>query len=184
MAGRDFRPTRVGFTLAREPDSGEFERFFGCPVEFSGLADQFSFSNETLAIPLVTRDQHLLEALRPICEEAAKERNTAYGTLRSSVENELQKLLPHGKANMGRVAKALVDRANARAKLGERRQAAGRSIVCTSWRPIHQGAQRFARAIAWLLGHEGANLLQSCFRALDGPIGVRSAKGQSAFKRR
>ena len=63
MAGRDFRPTQVGFTLAREPDSGEFERFFGCPVEFSGLADQFSFSNETLAIPLVTRDQHLLEAL-------------------------------------------------------------------------------------------------------------------------
>jgi hypothetical protein len=30
MAGRDFRPTQVGFTLAREPDSGEFERFFGC----------------------------------------------------------------------------------------------------------------------------------------------------------
>jgi hypothetical protein len=48
-----------------------------------------------------------LEALRPICEEAAKERNTAYGTLRSSVENELQKLLPHCKANRPRVAKAL-----------------------------------------------------------------------------
>jgi hypothetical protein len=90
MAGGDFQPTQVAFTLAREPDPGEFERFFGCPIQFSGSADQFSFSNETLAIPLVTRDQHLLEALRPICEEAAKERNTAYGRLRSSVENELQ----------------------------------------------------------------------------------------------
>jgi Arabinose-binding domain of AraC transcription regulator, N-term len=91
MAGGDFQPTQVAFTLARVTDPGEFERFFGCPVQFSGSADQFSFSNETLAIPLVTRDQHLLEALRPICQEAAKERNTAYGTLRSSVENELQK---------------------------------------------------------------------------------------------
>jgi hypothetical protein len=97
MGGRDFRPTQVGFTLAREPDAGEFERFFGCPVGFSGLADQFSLSNDTLAIPLVTRDQHLLETLQPLCDEAAKERNTAYGTLRSSVENEVQKLLPHGK---------------------------------------------------------------------------------------
>ena len=107
MAGRDFLPTRVGFTLAREPDRAEFERFFGCPVAFSGSADHFSLSNETLAIPLVTRDQHLLETLRPICEEAAKERNTTYGTLRSSVENEVQKLLPHGKANRQGVAKAL-----------------------------------------------------------------------------
>jgi hypothetical protein len=55
MAGRDVRPTRVGFTLARDSDSGEFESFFGCPVTFSGAADQFSVSNETLAIPLVSK---------------------------------------------------------------------------------------------------------------------------------
>jgi hypothetical protein len=63
MAGRDVRPTQVGFTLARDPDSGDFERFFGCPVTFSGAADQFSLSNEALATPLLTRDQHLLETL-------------------------------------------------------------------------------------------------------------------------
>jgi hypothetical protein len=99
MAGRDFQPMQVAFTLAREPDPGDFEGFFGCPVEFSGSSDRFRLSNEPLAIPLVTGDQHLLETLRPVCQEAAKERNTAYGTLRSSVENEVQKLLPHGKAN-------------------------------------------------------------------------------------
>jgi hypothetical protein len=32
MTGRDVRPTQVGFTMAHDPDSGEFERFFGCPV--------------------------------------------------------------------------------------------------------------------------------------------------------
>src|SRR5262249_42113371 len=45
MAGRDFQPTQVGFTLAREPDRAKFERFFGCPVAFSGPADQFNLSN-------------------------------------------------------------------------------------------------------------------------------------------
>jgi hypothetical protein len=109
MAGRDFRPTQVGFTLAREPDPGEFERYFGCPVEFSGSSDRFSLSNEALAIPLVTRDQHLLETLRPVCEEAAKERNTVYGTLRSCVENEVQKLLPHGSQQAERPQGAGID---------------------------------------------------------------------------
>ena len=98
---------RVTFTLARNSELPEFERFFGCPVEFSASADQFTLSNETLAIPLVTEDHHLLETLRPICEEAAKERKTVHGTLRSLVENELHKLLHHGKADRQRVAKAL-----------------------------------------------------------------------------
>jgi AraC-like DNA-binding protein len=59
MAARDFRPTQVTFTLARNSELPEFERFFGCPVEFSVSADQFGLSNETLAMPLVTEDHHL-----------------------------------------------------------------------------------------------------------------------------
>jgi AraC-like DNA-binding protein len=107
MAGRDFPPAQVTFTLARNSELREFERFFACPVEFSASADQFGLSNETLALPLVTEDQYLLETLRPLADEAAKERNTALGSVRSSVENELQKLLPHGKANKQKVARAL-----------------------------------------------------------------------------
>ena len=42
MAGREFRPAQVAFTLARNSELREFERFFGCPVEFSASADQFS----------------------------------------------------------------------------------------------------------------------------------------------
>jgi AraC-like DNA-binding protein len=107
MAGQDFRPMQVTFTLAHSSEPGEFERFFGCPVQFSASADQFGLSSETLALPLMTKDRHLLETLQPICDEAAKERNTARGTLRSLVENEVQKLLPHGKANRQSVAQIL-----------------------------------------------------------------------------
>ena len=169
MAGRDFHPTQVAFTLAREPDRGEFERFFGCPVEFSGSADQISLSNETLAFPLITRDQHLLETLRPICEEAAKERNTAYGTLRSSVENEVQKLLPHGKANRQTIAKALglTERTLAQ-KLGKE-NASYEKVVD---RLRHSLALQYIKEpsvsvaqIAWLLGYEGPTSFNHAFAA-------------------
>jgi AraC-like DNA-binding protein len=172
MAGRDFRPTQVAFTLARAVDPKEFERFFGCPVEFSGSADRFSLSNETLSVPLVTRDEHLLETLRPICEEAAKERNTAYGTLRSSVENEVQKLLPHGKANRQRVAKAL--------GLPERTLSQKLGLENTSYNDVVDRLRRSLALeyikeasisiaqIAWLLGYEGPTSFNSAFARWTG----------------
>ncbi len=107
IAGRNIRPTRLSFIDGRNSDLSAFERFFGCPVEFGASGDQVAFSNETLAIPLVTEDRHLLETLRPICDATAKERSTAIGTLRAAVENEAQALLPHGKAKRHRVAKSL-----------------------------------------------------------------------------
>ena len=105
--GRNVRPIRMTFAHSRDSNLREFERFFGCPVEYGAASDQWSFSNETLAMPLITGDRYLLETLQPFCDEAARERNTVVGTLRSSVENELQKLLPHGKAKKQTVAKAL-----------------------------------------------------------------------------
>jgi hypothetical protein len=41
----------------------------------------------------ITGDPYLLETLQPFCDEAARERNTAAGTLQAAVENEVQKLL-------------------------------------------------------------------------------------------
>jgi AraC-type transcriptional regulator len=38
MAGQDFHPVQVTFTLARYSELREFERFFGCPVGFSARA--------------------------------------------------------------------------------------------------------------------------------------------------
>ena len=79
IAGRNIRPTHLSFIHARNSDLPAFEQFFGCPVEFGASGDQVAFSNETLALPLVTEDRHLLETLRPFCDEAAKERGTATG---------------------------------------------------------------------------------------------------------
>ena len=62
------------FAHIRTGDVQEFRRFFGCSVEFGAPSDQLEFSNETLALPLITADPLLLEVLRPFCEEAALSR--------------------------------------------------------------------------------------------------------------
>jgi AraC-like DNA-binding protein len=172
MAGRDFRPTQVTFTLAHNSELPDFERFFDCPVEFSASADQFGLSNETVALPLVTKDPHLLDTLQPICDEAAKERNTAQGTLRHLVENQVQKLLPHGRANRQRVAKAL--------GLSERMLSQRLAEEHTSYQVVVDRLRRslalqyikepsFSLAqIAWLLGYGGPTSFNYAFARWTG----------------
>ena len=186
MAGRDFQPMRVTFTLARNSELPEFERFFGCPVEFSASADQFTLSNETLAIQLVTEDHHLLETLRPICEEAAKERKTVHGTLRSLVENELHKLLHHGKADRQRVAKALGLSAQT---LSERLAEENTSFDRVVDRLRHSLALQYvkepslsAKQIAWLLGYEGPTSFNNAFARWTGRSASETRKEQQRPK--
>jgi hypothetical protein len=107
IAGRNIHPTEVSFAHVRNSGGREFERFYRCPVEFGASSDLFAFPNDVLAVPLPTGHPKLLTALEPFCEMAAKERHTAAGTLRAAVENEIEKLLPHGKAKKETVAKAV-----------------------------------------------------------------------------
>jgi hypothetical protein len=85
FAGRNIRPTRAAFAHARNYGVHEFERFFGCPVEFGRAANEgapsglLEFSNDTLAFPLITADPKLLAALQPFCDMAAKERGHREG---------------------------------------------------------------------------------------------------------
>jgi AraC-like DNA-binding protein len=185
MAGRDFQPTRVTFTLAHTSEPLEFERFYDCPVEFSAPADQFGFSNETLAIPLITKDRHLLDTLQPICDAAAEERNTAHGTLLHSVESEVQKLLPHGRANRQRVAKAL--------GLSERTLSQRLVEENTSYEKVIDRLRRSLALhyieepslsltqIAWLLGYEGPTSFNYAFVRWTGSSAsdARNEKGRS-----
>jgi AraC-like DNA-binding protein len=182
MAGRDFRPTQLSFAHARNSDLREFERFFGCPVEFGASADQLDYSNETLTLPLVTEDRHLLETLQPICDEAAKERNTAKGTLRASVEEEVQRLLPHGGANRKAVAKALAmsERTLSRKLAGER--ATYEDIVDQLRRSL---ALQYIKdrgislsQTAWLLGYESSTSFNHAFVRWTGrsPSAARNEK--------
>ena len=114
----------------------------------------------------------MLEALRPICEEAAKERETVRGTLSSLVENEVQKLLHHGKVNRQRVAKAL--------GLSERTLSQGLADEDTNFDHVLDRLRRSLALqyvkerrisvdqIAWLLGYEGQTIFNYAFARWTG----------------
>jgi AraC-like DNA-binding protein len=182
IAGQNIRPTHLSFIHGRNSDLSAFERFFGCAIQFGASRDQVAFSNETLALPLVTEDRHLLETLRPICDAAAKERGTAMGTLRAAVENEAQKLLPHGKAKRHIIAKSLghsertltrklADEGTAYDQvLDQLRQSLALQYIKEQGVSLSQ--------IAWLLGYEGSASFNHAFRRWTGrsPSVVRSEK--------
>jgi AraC-like DNA-binding protein len=172
VVGRNIRPMHVSFAHGRNSDLRDFERFFRCAVEFGASRDQLAFSYETLGLPLVTEDRHLLETLQPICDEAAKERSTVSGTLRAAVENEAQKLLPHGKARRHSVAKALGLSARTLTRkladegttyeqvVDELRQSLARQYIREQAVSLSQ--------IAWLLGYERSTSFNHAFRRWTG----------------
>jgi AraC-like DNA-binding protein len=172
LVGRRLRPTKVAFAHTRNAHLREFERFFGSSVEFGAISDQVSMSNETLALPLVTGDPHLLETLRSFCDEAARERHTPRETLRASVENEVQKLLPNGPADRRAVAKALgMSERTLSRKLADE-GAAYAQVVDQLRRSL---ALQYVKErslslsqIAWLLGYEGSTSFNHAFRRWTG----------------
>jgi AraC-like DNA-binding protein len=172
ITGLNVCPTRVACVHGRTADLKEFERFYGCPVEFAASSDQIGFSNETLALPLVTEDPHLLETLRPFCEEAARARNTTQGTMRAAVENEIQRLLPHGRARADIVAKALaVSSRTLTRRLAEEGtnfaevvDGLRRSLAAQY---LHESSFTLAQ-IGWLLGYEGPTSFHHAFRRWTG----------------
>ncbi len=186
ITGREIRPVRVAFAHARNADLREFERFFGCPVEFGAPADQMEFSNATLALALVTEDPHLLETLRPFCEQAARARNTAACALRASVENEVGRLLPQGQAKAETVARAL---ALSVRTLSRRLSEEGTTFAAVVEELRHTLALQYLKdsgfslaQIARLLGYEGPTSFNHAFKRWTGrsPSAARNEKRRPA----
>src|SRR5580698_213271 len=53
MSGRNVTPTKVAFAHSRNSDVRDFERFFGCPVEFGAPSNLLSISADALRLPLI-----------------------------------------------------------------------------------------------------------------------------------
>ncbi len=172
IAGPHVHPTKITLAHVFNSDLPEFERFCGCPVEFGGSSDHLVFSNESLAAPLLTEDAHLLNVLQPICDDAAKLRETSPGSVRALVENEVQKLLPNGRARRRDVAKKLAMSTRTLARklasegttfedvVDELRRSLALQYITTPGISLSQ--------IAWLLGYEGPNSFNHAFRRWTG----------------
>jgi AraC-like DNA-binding protein len=172
MSGHNVVPTIVTFAHNRNSDVREFEQFFGCPVEFGAPSTVFRISADALRLPLITADPKLLRVLRPYCDAAAKERSARPGTLRSAVEAEVEKLLPHGKAKAEDVAKALALSLRTLARrladegttYGEVVDQLRRSLATQYLKDPGMSLGQ----IAWLLGYEATTSFNHAFRRWTG----------------
>ncbi len=186
VAGRRVRPAHLSFVHARNSNVNEFERFFACPVEFAAPRDEIRFTNKTLAVALITEDRHLLETLRPICDEAAKERNTVAGTLRAAVEHEVQMLLADGKADRRAIAARLAMSARTLSRRLADEGTTYEEVVDHLRRSLalQYVTERSIQLsqIAWLLGYEGPASFNHAFRRWTGrsPSKARNEKPLSA----
>ena len=168
MSGRKLVPAKVAFAHNRNSDVREFERFFGCPVEFGAPNTVFQISADALRLPLITADPKLLRVLRPYCDAAATERNIKPGTLRAAVEAEVEKLLPHGKAKAENVAEALALSLRTLARrLADEGTTYGevvdqlRKSLATQY--LNDPGMSLGQ-IAWLLGYEGSTSFNHAFK--------------------
>lgn len=178
VTGRNLRPSRVAFAHSRNSRLREFERFFGRPVEFGrassegASSDLLEFSNDVLALPLITADPKLVHALRPFCKSAAKERSTATGTLRAALEGELEKHLPHGKARRQRIAGQLGLSTRTLARRLASEGTTYEEVVDQLRRSLalqYIGEKSISLSqIAWLLGYEGSASFNHAFRRWTG----------------
>lgn len=179
VTDRCIQPTRVECPHPRTDDLEEFERFFGCRVKFSAPSGRLEFSNETLALPLITQDASLLQMLRPFCEEAEKARNAATGSLRDAVESEVERLLPNGRVKAETVAMALAIGVET---LSRRLSEEGTSFAGVVDELRQSLALRYLKEkgltlaqIAWLLGYERPIAFTRAFKRWTGrsPSSVR-----------
>jgi AraC-like DNA-binding protein len=143
------------------------------------------FSNETVALPLITGDPTLLETLRPFCDEATRARNRANGSVRASVESDVQRLLLHGQAHAETVAKALAVSVRT---LSRRLSAEGTTfaeVVEQLRRSLAleylEDSNYTTAQISWLLGYERSTSFNHAFKRWIGrtPSALRKKEAAS-----
>jgi AraC-like DNA-binding protein len=135
-------------------------------------------------MPIVSADPYLNQLLLKYCEEALAHRPAHGATLRSSVENAITPLLPHGKANAGEVARQLGTSHRTLA----RRLAAEKLTFSEIQTELKTDlAKRYLRdgdlpisQIAWLLGYREVSAFTHAFKRWTGTA-PRQSRAQGKF---
>jgi hypothetical protein len=148
-AGQPLRRPYAGDRPARDRGA---DRRAACPVKFWAPSGQLEFSNETLALPLITQDACLLEMLRPFCEEAERARKTAASLLRDAVASEVARLLPNAQVKVETVAMALASASRPCRAGCQKRERPSRALLTNCAKASRSGISR-KRASWWRRSH-------------------------------
>jgi AraC-like DNA-binding protein len=172
LTDRDVSPIRMTVIHPRCATSTVIEEFLGCPIAFGAGADEVAFARGVAQLRLRNADPYLNKVLIRQCEDALARHNRPPETLQTRVENVIAPLLPHGRARVDEVARAL---GMSRRTLA--RRLADESLTFTA---ILEGvrldlARHYLKdpglsvsRIAWLLGFQETSAFTNSFRQWTG----------------
>jgi AraC-like DNA-binding protein len=185
MAGSRICPTQVKWTHSRNAELSSFDAFFGCECAFGATEDCIEFDSSALDVSLISKDPHLLETLKPFCEEASTSRATTPGTFRDLVEQEITRSLPQRRASIKEVARRL---AVSERTLARRLASEEVTFASVLDEVRHSLAVQYVREpgmtlsqTAWLLGYAETTSFNHAFKRWTGktPTGHRKAIASS-----
>jgi AraC-like DNA-binding protein len=184
LTGRRLAAKQVRLAHRRGNASSEFSAFFNCDITFGAAVDEIVFDSTIRHIPIVSADPYLNELLVANCEDAISRRPQLRGQFRSSVENAIVPLLPHGKARVSEIAP----------QLGLSRRTFARRLTSEglTFSGILESLRRdlalqylvdsglSVSEIAWLLGYGEASSFTHAFKRWFGetPRETRSRQGR------
>jgi len=177
---RDFTPSRVTFTHARNADLREVHRLLRCPVDFAQAVDSWVLPQRIMDLPIVSGDSQLLKILTAHADELLAERRSVTGLQSMVVANQLASLLPSGESRAAMVARQLgmsqrsltrhlAEEGTAFAEILEqlRRRLASRYLA---------DDRMSVQQIAWLLGYSEVGAFNHAYKRWTGTAPRRTRK--------
>jgi AraC-like DNA-binding protein len=107
LTGTNLRPLRLSLVHPRVSASRALEAAFQCQISFGESHDELVFASDVARLTVTGADPYLHNLLVGYCEHALAHRNRPAEALRTRVENAITPLLPHGRARVEIVARAL-----------------------------------------------------------------------------
>jgi AraC-like DNA-binding protein len=171
LTGLKLTPTHVKFIHRRRSARSDFLEFFGGNVEFAAAVDEITFVT-IRDMPIISADPYLNKLLIAYYEEALHRRAAYRGSFRSTVENEIVPLLPHGRPRVGQIARRL--------RIGQRTFARRLSSEGLTYSEVlenlrHNLAEHYLTEeslsiseIAWLLGYQEVSAFTHAFKRWTG----------------
>jgi AraC-like DNA-binding protein len=134
--------------------------------------DEIAFEKRVAELPVVSADPYLNRLLLEYCEEALSHRRLTRGSFRSSVENVIAPLLPHGRARADIVAHEL---GVSPRTLARRLEAEDLTFSSLLQKLREDLARRYladdhlsVSQIAWLLGYREIGAFSHAFKRMTG----------------
>jgi AraC-like DNA-binding protein len=172
LTGRRFLPKHVSMMHARSKGVSKIAHSLGKNIDFGSTADEIDFPTGSAEWKLIDADPHLNKILLKVCEESLSTRKGNPAAFRTTVENTISTLLPHGQAHADAVAQKLgmSERTLARRLADEGvtfNEVLQELKASLATRYLEQDGMPISK-IAWLLGFEEASSFSHACRRWTG----------------